>query len=302
MPSLNVVAHDLSRKLMDADTTKKQNRGKVYSKKLDSEIAEEIFKEVEAAPFVFATKGRKTRVRKRGVTRWQFLRRLARINNFVVFVRYDVEKRANVGFFGPPDVADQPKKYRFSYGTGELDSTLLEFFPDLSLPSQATKLEMVYTDAKTRKTHRIEIDVSKKSERTLFTAAGGKKPLKEQIKSGPSVTFTVFGQRTRTIVGRSFVSPADAKRFAAVWFQSMQDEFALGNGTLLGVETLRMGHVHELAGIGSRLSGDWHFTSVSHRMSGDIYEVDFTARKVVLENVLGTPAGVAKAKNREDEV
>jgi hypothetical protein len=37
-------------------------------------------------------------------------------------------------------------------------------------------------------------------------------------------------------------------------------------------------------------------------MAGGIYETGFTARRVVLENVLGTPAGVAKVKNREEAV
>lgn len=300
MPSMKIVAHDASRKLMKLA---KKDRGKSFKKKSDSEIVEEIFKEAGIAPFVFESKGRKTRVRKRGVTWWQFLVHLANLNNYVVFVKYDQKKRADVGFFGPADVEDQPEKFRFSYGTGEPDATLLEFFPDLSIASQETKLEMLYTNAKTRKSHRLEIEVSKKSEKPLFVGTSALKKLKESIKSGPTVTFTVFGQRVRMLTGLTFSSTADAKRFAAAWFQSMQDEFALGRGAVLGTEKLRRGHVHELLGVGNRLSGDWHFTSVTHRIRGNsIYEVGFTARKVVLENVLGAPAGIAKVKNRETDV
>jgi phage protein D len=299
MPTMRIVAHDLSRKLMDVG---EKDRGKVYKRRLDSEIAEEIFKEIEAAPFAFATKGRKTRVRKRGVNRWQFLVKLARLNDFVVFVKYDPRRKINVGYFGPADVEDQPEKFRFSYGTGEQDATLLEFWPEVNLSGQASKLEMVWTDPKTRKTHRLEVDVTKKSEKTLFTGTEGRRELKKELTSGPSVTFTIFGQRTREIVGRPFKSVADAKRFGAAWFQRMQDEFSLGRGQILGLETLRRGQVHELDGIGTVLSGDWHFTSTSHRMGGGIYETGFTARKVVLENVLGAPAGVAKVRNREAEV
>jgi hypothetical protein len=298
MPTMKIVAHDLSTRLMNVG---EKDRGKTFKGKTDAEIAEAVFKEIDAAPFTFATKGTKTRVRKRGTTYWQFLQRLARLNDYVVFVRYDPDKGTNVGYFGPPDVEDQPKKFRFDYGTGEQDAGLLEFFPDLSLASQQTKLEMIYTDAKTRKTHRLTIDVSKKSEKTLFVGTSGTKKLKDAVKSGPSITFTIFGQRTKTVVGRTFRGPADAKRFAAVWFESMQDEFALGRGSILGNETLRRGQVHELSGIGTRLSGDWHFTSVSHRMGGGIYEVPFTARKVVLDNVLGAPAGTSKVRNRESE-
>lgn len=298
MPKMRIVAHDLSKKLMDVG---KKDRGKVYKKKTDSEIAEAIFKEIEASPFVFATNGAKTRVRKRGTTRWQFLVRLARLNGYVVFVKYDPRKRTNVGYFGPPDVEDQPEKFKFHYGTGEPDATLLEFFPETNLSNQTTKLELSWVDPSTRKSHRLEVEVTRKTkEKTLFVGTEGTKELKRPISNGPKVTFTIFGQRTEEVVGRTFRSTADAKRFGAAWFQARQDEFALGRGAVLGLETLRRGQVHELLGIGNRLSGDWHFTSTTHKMSGNsIYEVGFTARKVALENVLGTPAGITKVKNRE---
>lgn len=300
IPRMTVVAHDLSRKLMDVG---EDDKGKVYKKKKDSEIAEAVFKTIDAAPFVFETKGLKTRVRKKGVTRWQFLQHLAKINGFVVTVKYDPKKGTNIGYFGPPDEEDQANKYTFVYGTGEPDATLLEFRPNMSLASQETKLEMQYTDAKTRKTHKLVIDMSKKkAEDTLFTASKGKKKLKRTVPNGPVITFTIFGQRMKTVVGRTFTSAADAKRFAAAWFQSMQDEFVLGNGAVLGVPDLRRGQVHELDGLGNRLSGDWHFTAVTHRMGqGSLYEISFSARKVVLENVLGSPGNFSKVKKEETE-
>lgn len=298
IPILTVIAHDMSRKLM---RLRENDNGKVYKKKRDSEIASLIFKSIEATPDVKATTGLKTRVRKRGVTPWQFLKKLAKINGYIITVKYDIKKKTNVGYFGPPLDENQPNKYNFIYGSGEQDSTLLDFRPDMSLASQETKLEMSYTDEKTRKTHKLVIDISdKKAEDTLFNASGGKKKLKKTIANGPSITFNIFGQQMKTVVGRTFKSTADAKRFAAAWFQSMQNEFVLGSGTVLGVSDIRRGHVHELNGLGNRLSGDWHFTSVSHSMqSGSIYEVRFTARKVVLDNVLGTPSGVTKVKNEE---
>jgi phage protein D len=298
IPTMTVIAHDLSRKLM---RLREDDIGKVYKKKRDSEIASLLFKSIEATPNVKTTTGLKTRVRKRGVTPWQFLKNLAKINGYIISIKYDIKKRTNVGYFGPPLDENQPNKYNFIYGSGEQDSTLLDFRPDMSLASQETKLEMSYTDEKTRKTHKLVIDISnKKAEDTLFTASGAKKKLKKTIPNGPSITFGIFGQQMKTVVGRTFKSPTDAKRFAAAWFQSMQDEFVLGSGTILGVADIRRGHVHELNGLGNRLSGNWHFTSVSHSMqSGSIYEVRFTARKVVLDNVLGTPNGVTKIKNEE---
>ncbi len=298
IPLMTVVAHDYSRKLMK---NRENDKGKSYRKKLDSEIASLIFKSVEITPDVKVTKGTKNRIRKRSVTPWQFLKNLAKINGYIITVKYDPKKKTNIGYFGPPLDENQPNKYKFIYGTGEADSTLFAFNPNMSLASQETKLTMSYTDAKTRKTHKLIIDISKKkAEDTLFIAAGGKKKLKKTIPNGPSITFGIFGQQMKTVAGRTFTSAADAKRFAAVWFQSMQDEFILGSGVVLGVANIRRGHVHELSGLGTRLTGDWHFTSVTHRMQrSSVYEVNFTARKVVLDNVLGTPSGITKVKNEE---
>jgi phage protein D len=298
MPKIKVIAHDVSRKLMDAEEGGKKDRGKTYAKKRDSEIAAAIFKEIEVAPFVVQTKGLKTRTRKKGTTRWAFLRRLARINGYVVNIRYDVQRKVHVGFFGPKDGEKQDDTFKFSYGTGEADATLLEFTPDVSLPSQSTKLEVAYTDPKTRKTHRVEIEVKrKKAEKTKFTDT---RKLKKPISNGPSVTLTVFGQSEEVVADRPFASVKDAKRWAAAWWLRRQEEFSFGRGVVLGVNKLRKWQIHELKGLGNRLSGDWQFTSVTHRQSGRaLYEVEFTATKVVLDSLVSSPGSVANAKASE---
>jgi phage protein D len=297
IPRIRVVAHDVSRKLMDAG---EKDKGKTYSKKRDSEIVEALFKEIEVAPFVVQTKGLKTRTRKKGTPRWQFMKRIARLNGYVLDVRYDPTKRLHVGFFGPAEGETQEDIYKFSYGTGEADATLLEFTPDTSLPSQDTKLEVTYTDPKTRKTHRVEVEVTRKdAERTKFTGTDGAKELKREITNGPSVTLTVFGQQEEVVADRQFTSPKDAKRWASAWWDRRQREFSFGRGSVLGVNTLRRGQVHELKGLGNRLSGKWQFTSVVHRQSGrSLYEVEFTATKVVLSSLVSTPGNVANVKGR----
>jgi hypothetical protein len=161
IPRFRVVAHDVSRKLMDAG---EKDKGKTYKKKRDSEIAAAIFKEIEVGPFVVETKGLKTRTRKKGTTRWEFLKRLARLNGYLLNVRYDVTAGLWMGFFGPPDMEKQEDVFKFSYGTGESDATLLDFYPDFSTPSQGTKIEVTYRDPKTKKTHRLQVEVTKKTE------------------------------------------------------------------------------------------------------------------------------------------
>ena len=298
MPRLAVTAQDASRKLMDSGTS---DKGKVYSKQRDSDIASSIFKEEGIAPFLFETKSLVTRVRKRGTTRWQFLQHLARIHGYVVWCRYSPEQGVDLGYFGPPDVDDQPSKHKFSYGTGEPDATLLSFDPRFSLPSQTTKVEVVYSDPKTRKTHRVTVEVKRKdAEKTRFAAATGTSKLKEKISNGPVVQLTVLGQREEVIADRQFYSPSDAKRFACGWFERRQRDFAFGRGVAVGSPDVRMGHVHELAGLGPRLSGDWQFTGVTHRVSGlSLAELEFTATKVALKSVVGAPGNLTGATQVE---
>jgi phage protein D len=300
IPRMTITANDLSQTLM---TTGAKDKGKVYSKTLDSDIVSKIFKEKGIAPFVFQTKGKVTRVRKKGKTRWEFLKELAKLHNFVVWVRYDPEQGTDLGYFGPPDVSDQPTKHKFVYGTGELDATLLEFDPKMSLPSQSTEVEVSYTDPKTRKVHRIKCEVKKKdAEKMRFTAATGKDKAKQKILNGPSVTLTCFGQREEVIADRVFSSPVEAKRFAAAWFDARQQDFLFGRGTIVGSPDVRLGHVHELKGLGLRLSGDWVLTRVSHRMGGSgLYETSFDGTKKALKSVVGAPENVSQVKAEEDE-
>lgn len=298
IPRMTVVANDASQNLM---TVGSKDKGKTYSKMLDSEIASSIFKEEGIAPFTFASKGKVTRVRKKGTTRWAFLHKLAQLHNFVIWVRYDPTQRLFIGYFGPPDTSEQAVRHKFVYGTGEPDATLLEFNPKMSLPSQSTEVEITWTDPKTRKHFRVKCEVKRKdAERTRFTAASGRDPLKLKVPNGPSVTLTCFGQREEVTSDRCFASPAEAKRFAAAWFDRRQQDFLFGSGVLVGSPDIRVGQIHDLAGLGTRLSGEWIVTSVSHRMSGTgLYETAFQATKKVLSSVVAAPENVSGVSSEE---
>lgn len=285
MPTLTVEAHGAARILMDPDV-KKHDRGRVFRQMRDSEIASKLFREEGILPFVFHTKALGTRVKKRGQTRWDFLKQLARLHGFVIWVRHDLERGAPMGYFGPPDVEDQPVKRKFVYGGA--DATLFSFSPRFDFPSQATKVELAYTDPQTGKSFKVTTEVKKKTaEKTRFASVVGKEKLQKPIKNGPTVALTVFGQREYVMVPRPFTSPAAAKQYAAAWFARHEREFAWGDGESLGTPDVRQGHVHELAGIGARLSGDWQFSEVEHDVSRG-YALHFKVRKVVLDSVVGS--------------
>lgn len=299
IPTLSVTAYDLSFNLM---RTGAKDRGRVYSKQTDSDIAAAIFREEGIAPFVFGTKGKSTRVRKKGKSRWEFLLKLAKLHNFTVGVNWDPVDRLWLGYFGPPDAPEQATRHRFVYGTGEPDATLLEFDPRSNLTSQSTEVEVVWTDPKTRKHHRIRCEVKRKdAERTRFTAAVGTDKLREGIPNGPSVTITCLGQREECVADRSFSSAADAKRWAAAWFDARQREFIQGRGTIVGSPDVRLGQVHAFEGLGPRLSGDWALRRVRHRLEGSsLYETEFDAEKKVLDSVVGAPESPSSATGEEE--
>lgn len=302
LPQLNVVAYDLSHKLMGNE---KDFKGKVYRKKKDSEIASAIFKKYFITPDVVDTKKIiSTRVHKKAMNPWEFLKKMAKINDYVINVRYDIEAKKFLGYFGPSEIEKQEMVYDLAWGEGEIDSVLFEFYPDISIPSQTTDLEMVYTDFRTKKTKKIKIQIDKKkAEDTLYKAYNGKEKLKVFFNNGPSIAFNIYGQRLKSVQGPTFKSVKDAKRYAAMWFTRMQEEFIIAEGTCLGIPDLRMGQTHDFNGLGSRFNGEYHITSVRHTMTpGNIYEVDFTARKVIQDSFLGTKNNLSKVKQDEVEL
>jgi len=300
IPNLRVVAVDASFDLM---TVPGRDRGKSYSRQTDSDIASAVFRSAGVVPFVYRTKRLQTRTRKKGTNRWEFLRRLAKLHDFVVQVYWDTEQRAWIGYFGPPDAQGQEERRRFVYGTGEADATLLEFSPRTSISSQTTELEVSWTDPKTRKLHRVTVKVrSKEAERTGFNAAIGLERLQEKIPNGPAVTVTTHGQREEAVAGLAFRSTAEAKRWAAAWYSAREREFVSGSGVIVGSPDLRRGQIHDFEGLGPRYSGDWVLRRVVHKQQArSLYEVRFDARKRVLRSVLGSPENTSAVRGEEAE-
>lgn len=312
MPTMTVVAHDASRRLMDVPD---DDKGKTYRNMRDSEIAESIFRDVGVGAFTIQTKGLQTRTRKLGTTRWEFLRDLAYRNDYRVHVQYDPVDKLDVGYFGPvwsrrnrrtaADATDD-QEFVLVYGSGEADSTLLEFHPRSSLEGQQVKVKMIFTTAKSRKTREVEVNVSKyaqraKVEKARFASAISYAKVDEPLPTGPMVRFTVFGQRMDVLPPRRFASPKEARHFAAAWFRSMEEEFVLGEGVAIGIERLRRGQIHRLKGVGKRLSGRWRIVSTRHRWAGtSAYEVGFHARRVPTQAVV-TPGEDANATVTEVE-
>lgn len=287
MPTFSVEArHETTEKLMNDEPT-----GKRYVGLKDSEIVERIFNYVGIGPFTFETPSRSpkaVRLRKKGLSFWKFIQYLARINGYLIDVRYDVKQGLDLGYFGPSDQSAE-KKFTFTYGSGDPDATLLDFDPDVSLPSSKSKIEVTYIDPKTRKTRKFEIEADKReAEEVRFIGPSGARKAQREVRNGPAIILSAFGERIETIADRRFRSVKDAKRFVSAWWARREREFIFSRGTVLGEPTLRRGQVHRFVLPDKRLTGDWRLTSVRHNMSqGRPYETEFTASKVVLGSKVG---------------
>ena len=287
MPSFNVEArHAATEKLMNDEPT-----GKRYVGLIDSKIVERIYNFVGVASFLIDTPKRgpkAVRLRKKGMSFWKFIQYLARVNGYVVDVRYDMDTGSDLGYFGPSE-GSTDQKFTFTYGTGESDATLLEFQPDFSLPASKSKIEVTFIDPKTRKTRKFEIEADRReAEEVKYVGPSGARKAQREVRNGPSIILSAFGERIETVADRRFRSVADAKRFVSAWWARREREFIFGRGVVVGEPTLRRGQVHRLVLPDKRLTGDWRLTSVRHSMSpGQLYETEFTATKVVLGSKVG---------------
>lgn len=294
MPRITVVAHGAEQRLFKSDP-----KGRVFRDMTDSEIVSKVMAEAKIETISFDTKLKVTRWRKKGRSNWEFVQRIAHLNGFEVSVRYDPQMKMHVAYFGPAESMEvQPSRYKFIYGSGEPDATLVDFYPNLSIPSQVTKVQVAFTDPKTRRTHRCTAEVKKKeAESTKYSGPSGKRKLKKTIPNGPLVKFTVFGQTEEVIADRPFTSVADAKRFAAAWFALRQKDFIFARGTVIGVPDLRKGQTHDFVLPDQRFSGEWIVTSVRQKLGArSMYETEFTVTKKVLGSAVGAPGNVSGTK------
>lgn len=282
-PTFSVEAQHRATRLLMAD----EPSGKRYDGLRDSEIAARIFAHVGVGEFAIITTpdrgANAVRLRKKGQTFWDFIKNLEKINGYVTEIRYDPTFGSDVVYFGPKRQGTDDR-FVFHYGTGEPDSTLLEFWPDMGLAETKTEIEVVYVDPRTRKTRKVKVEADpREAEKVRFKGAPGARSARQELRNGPSVTVAVLGQQVKTIPDRQFTSPKDARRWAAAWWARKEQEFLFARGTVLGEPSLRKGQVHTFVLPDVRYSGDWRLTSVRHAMSGGSqYETEFTAAKVVL--------------------
>ena len=222
---------------------------------------------------------------KAGLSDYDLCKGLANVADFVFWVDADESGVWTLHFVDGTRIwagAYQEKTYHFSYGVGEA-TTLLEFDPEYALRGARTQIKLAIRNPDRGEDY-IEIIDDDKVAPDIQSKGGSPydSPLEKPVPGGSSIRL-FFGEYSLEIFTRKgFVSARAARKWAEGWFRRQRDNFLLGNGTLIGVETLKSRETHVLHGLGRAFDGEYYFSRVRHVAGQDTpYIVDFTARKIL---------------------
>lgn len=278
-PKINVMGYTLDSRMMDNEPEKPKER-RFVNMTYAAIVAEVTARYRGLQPDIDPTDDKpSTRMQATGVSDYRVIKGAANITGYFFWVDGDEDGNWTLHFKSPAnvlDAVDQPN-FLFTYNNGDL-TTLLSFKPELLIQGTKTKLKVQFFDPKKKRvvTEEVEADL----ESPDLTAEASLDANEDELKDAVSIKifFQDFSFETET--KKKFKTAAEAKAWAAQWFRRQREAFILGNGEVVGVESLRARQIHTLDGIGNTLVGKWYFSRVKHMLSADSgYECKFDARK-----------------------
>jgi phage protein D len=281
---------------------KKKKRKTFYTRQSDDQIVKQIAKKYGYGADTDTPKVKKkavkgaggkvqhvfpTRVQGGEQTDWDFLRKLADINRFDLWVSYDRKKNQHVVNFKERQDIGKPE-YKFVYN-GE-DGSLISAQPDFSIQEQPTDVEVLHYDRKTRKIERTVVSEKNKGEKVALSdsrVGPGQLQAKKSLIQGAAVRFRAGGQVLEAFNSKPFRSKKEAQQFVEAWLRERERDMVVMQGKVVGIPTLRSRQVHQLEGLGARLDGFYRFSNTKHVQApgSGIYVVEFTAHKVLSEEI-----------------
>lgn len=255
----------------------------VYKNKRDDEIVTDIAAKYGFKAFIDVTEGRRNRVQKAKQGDWDFIRKLARINNYDASMFFDpVAKTWEVVFVKRRDEQDETAVLEYRPEETRTGSLLSVQF-DFAVTDQTTNVEILYRDRKNRKLSSVFVSEEGTGESVKLKAAGpGDLEAKKGISLGSRLRIAAFGSVVETFTDRPFASVKEAKKFAEKFLKERDREFLKVTGKVVGFEILRVFSIVELRGVGNRLSGKYRLTNVRHVLTrGEPYVTEFEGHRVV---------------------
>lgn len=306
-PTLQIIGYDL----LHRASRRKPRKGVSYSNSRDSQIASIIgerngFDIATSDPSTFAgirkVAGVNNRVQKKGVSDYEFLKKIADINGFDLFSKFDPSRGKFSLFFQPPPTKNSKEVFTFAYNQGDLafQHKLLSFTPKLDAHDQGTDFEVfVLKDKEASSTTFKPTETLQAGESKQLTSAterrftGGN--INNQGKKTPNsdgieVAFKAYGRSFKFLPHKRFKDEKQAKRAIEEFIKRQKENFITGDGKLIGNEVLQSRQIHNLVGISEQFEGKYYLTKVVHTITkGEGYFTTFSARKVIADTLVKSP-------------
>lgn len=239
-------------------------------------------------------------IQKANMTDYDFIRGLANLCGYVLWVDGDADGNWTLHFRDPDKLSLdelQEKQYTFRHNEGDF-SSLISFDAELAITNAVTKLKAEAKDWRTGALIEAKLEEENDDAPDVFVEPG-RGPA---ANTSPAATLSPEGNEIATEVGSGstvklfleeysfevktglyFETPNQLALWAHNWFRKYRELFIIGNGQLIGIETLKARQIHELKGLGTLFDGKYYFTRVRHIMNSGGYVIDFSARRIVPE-------------------
>jgi hypothetical protein len=83
------------------------------------------------------------------------------------------------------------------------------------------------------------------------------------------------------VITKPFKSADAARAYLTKWYNETKGGFITATLTMVGLESLLVNQIHNVQGIGAKLSGNYLFSDITHTLSADGFFTEVNARKVV---------------------
>ena len=251
------------------------------------------------------TKGKHNRTQKKGVNDYKFLKKVADINGFDLYSRFDATRGKFVLFFEPPPLKNNKEVFTFFYGLGDIDYQFIlkSFKPKLDAQYQGTEFE-IFIGINSKLTFKPIDRLDAGSQQRLKTlensrytggAPGNGKPANDD---GIEVAFKAFGRSFKFPKFKRFKNEDDARRSIEQFIKRQKENFITGEGSFIGFEAIQSRQIQKFEGMAKQYNGKYFLTKVIHTMSkGDGYSTEFSCRKVIEDVLLQAPPTFALTDN-----
>lgn len=316
MPLLEITAYDAAKRMATSaeittgDRPKRKRVhgdaiGRKYINMTHSEMVEDKAAKYGFAENIYPTEKVDTLFQKKDMKDFDFVRGLAAVNSMDFWIDYDLKLKKWKLNWLPRDYTQRPG-YVLDYG--QENSAIFRCEAEYGLAAQITDFQVMYFSEKTQMWQRVDravtepgTDLRYRRSATTGTAQTprkrvykGRRPVKmskrekdmvsEEIKNAPQLRLAAGGHSIDVVPNRRFKDASDAIAFAKRWMQTRREHFITLKGECVGIETMLARQVHEVKGLGPRLTGNYYFTSVRHKLGGgQQYRCEFIAHKVLEE-------------------